>query len=94
LKGMETNLINDTTSFSESINSESQSEIENTKSDIFNPIAALSCLNQTQCIKPVLQLKEHFNVYYCKHVGHGVRFYFLVSNASLSLVSFILVCHL
>jgi len=30
-----------------------------------------------------LQLKEQFKVYYCKHVGHGVRFYFLVKEGLL-----------
>ena len=42
------------------------------------PMAAISCVNQTRCIQPQLQLRQHFSVYFCKHVGHGVRFYFLV----------------
>ena len=45
------------------------------------PMAAIGCLNQTRCIQPQLQLRQHFFVYYCKHVGHGVRFYFLVRKS-------------
>ena len=45
---------------------------------ISHPIALIRCKNQTQCIQPKLQLEKTFDVYYCKHVGHGVRFYFLV----------------
>lgn len=43
-----------------------------------HPIALIRCKNQTQCVQPRLQLEKSFDVYYCKHVGHGVRFYFLV----------------
>jgi hypothetical protein len=35
------------------------------------------------CIQPYLQLQRTFDVYYCKHVGHGVRFYFLVKEGLL-----------
>ena len=48
-----------------------------------NPVAQFICANQTKCIQPYLQLKQTFNVYYCKHVGHGVRFYFLVKEGLL-----------
>eukprot|EP01035_Chromulina_nebulosa_P029351 gene29351-38887_t len=47
------------------------------------PMAAISCVNQTRCIQPQLQLRQHFSVYFCKHVGHGVRFYFLVREGLL-----------
>lgn len=43
----------------------------------------ISCNNQTQCIQPYLQLKNTYNVYYCKHVGHGVRFYYLAREGLL-----------
>lgn len=43
----------------------------------------MNCFNQTRCIQPVLQLRNFYNVYYCKHVGHGVRFYFLVKEGLL-----------
>ena len=48
------------------------------------PMAAISCVNQTRCIQPQLQLRQHFSVYFCKHVGHGVRFYFLVQPESVA----------
>jgi hypothetical protein len=51
--------------------------------DFDNPIALIKCKNQTQCITPYLQLKRSFNVYFCKHIGHGVRFYFLVREGLL-----------
>jgi hypothetical protein len=35
------------------------------------------------CIQPHLQLQRTYKVYYCKHVGHGVRFYFLVKEGLL-----------
>lgn len=67
-----------------SINSNSSSSSSNFVSRAFqNPIAMIKCVNQTKCIQPVLQLKEHYNVYYCKHVSHGVRFYFLVREGLL-----------
>ena len=47
------------------------------------PMAAIGCVNQTRCIQPQLQLRQHFFVYFCKHVGHGVRFYFLVGPTYL-----------
>jgi hypothetical protein len=47
------------------------------------PIALIKCENQTSCIHPKLQLERIFKVYYCKHVGHGVRFYFLVREGLL-----------
>ena len=50
---------------------------------VTHPIALIKCANQTQCIQPYLQLKRTFDIYYCKHVGHGVRFYFLVKQGLL-----------
>jgi len=51
--------------------------------DISSPIPLLKCHNQTSCIKPYLQLQQRFKVYYCKHVGHGVRFYYLTREGLL-----------
>lgn len=48
-----------------------------------HPIAVIKCANQTMCIQPRLELKNIYNVYYCKHVGYGVRFYFLVKEGLL-----------
>lgn len=50
---------------------------------ITHPIPLIKCSNQTACIQPHLQLQRTFDVYYCKHVGHGVRFYFLVKEGLL-----------
>jgi hypothetical protein len=50
---------------------------------ISHPIAVIKCLNQTMCIQPKLQLTNSYNVYFCKHVGHGVRFYFLAKEGLL-----------
>lgn len=50
---------------------------------ITHPIAVIKCSNQTLCIQPKLQLLPTYDVYYCKHVGHGVRFYFLVKEGLL-----------
>jgi hypothetical protein len=50
---------------------------------IRNPIPLIKCANQTMCIQPHLQLQRTYKVYYCKHVGHGVRFYFLVKEGLL-----------
>ena len=50
---------------------------------VTHPIALIRCANQTLCIQPQLQLTKHYNVYYCKHVSHGVRFYFLIREALL-----------
>ena len=44
---------------------------------------ALRCFNQSRCIQPELQLKKHYNVYYCKHVSYGVRFYYLAREGLL-----------
>ena len=67
-------------SFAESLRNSVENDV--------SPLALLACVNQTRCITPKLQLRQHFNVYYCKHVGHGVRFYFLVSffSHSMSLI--------
>lgn len=43
----------------------------------------IKCNNQTKCIQPYIQLKKNFNVYYCKHKGQGVRFYYLVREGLL-----------
>ena len=48
-----------------------------------HPIAVIKCANQTLCIQPKLQLTETYDVYYCKHVGHGVRFYYLAKEGLL-----------
>ena len=42
-----------------------------------HPIAVIKCFNQTQCIQPKLQLVKSYDAYLCKHIGQGVRFYFL-----------------
>ena len=54
-----------------------------TPTDVSKPIAMIKCVNQTRCIQPVLQLKRDYKVYYCKHVSHGVRFYFLAREGLL-----------
>ena len=48
-----------------------------------HPIAVIKCSNQTLCIQPKLQLIPTYDVYFCKHVGHGVRFYFLAKEGLL-----------
>lgn len=48
-----------------------------------HPIALIRCNNQTQCIQPKFQLEKTFDVYFCNHVGNGVRFYFLVREGLL-----------
>jgi hypothetical protein len=58
---------------------------------ISHPIALIKCLNQTKCIQPNLQLTKKFKVYYCKHVSHGVRFYFLIREGLLLHPNIILV---
>jgi hypothetical protein len=50
---------------------------------ISHPTAVVRCANQTSCIQPELQLATVFNIYYCKHVSYGVRFYFLVREGLL-----------
>ncbi len=50
---------------------------------VSHPISLIKCSNQTLCIQPALQLKTTFDVYFCKHVSHGVRFYFLVREGLL-----------
>lgn len=50
---------------------------------ISHPIALIRCSNQTLCVQPQLQLQKVYKVYYCKHVSHGVRFYFLIREALL-----------
>lgn len=47
------------------------------------PAATLKCDNQTKCLSPALQLKKTYKVYYCKHIGYGVRFFFLVKEGLL-----------
>jgi len=48
-----------------------------------HPSQLIKCHNQTVCIQPALQLTKVFNVYYCKHIGYGVRFYYLVREGLL-----------
>lgn len=48
-----------------------------------HPTQVIKCHNQTMCIQPALQLNRVFNVYYCKHIGYGVRFYYLVREGLL-----------
>lgn len=50
---------------------------------ITHPIAVIKCANQTLCVSPKLQLQEMYDVYYCKHLGHGVRFFYLVKEGLL-----------
>ena len=50
---------------------------------ISHPIAVIKCANQTLCIQPKLQLTEKYDVYFCKHVGFGVRFYYLAKEGLL-----------
>ena len=50
---------------------------------ITHPISVIKCANQTMCIHPRLQLQPKYDVYFCKHVGFGVRFYFLVTEGLL-----------
>jgi hypothetical protein len=45
---------------------------------VSKPAKIVNCDKQTHCIAPALQLEKTFNVYYCKRVSHGVRFYYLV----------------
>lgn len=52
-------------------------------SESMKPSALVKCDNQTRCIQPRLQLTRSFNVYYCKHIGYGVRFYYLVREGLL-----------
>lgn len=59
--------------------------------DISSPVALIKCSNQTSCIHPYLQLQHVFKVYYCKHVGHGVRFYFLAREGLLQHPNLVLV---
>lgn len=54
-----------------------------TQSESHNAVALIKCSNQTRCIQPVLQLKKSYNVYYCKKVSHGVRFFYLVKEGLL-----------
>ena len=42
-----------------------------------NPNELIKHKNQSQAIIPALQLKHTFTVYFCKHLGHGVRFFYL-----------------
>lgn len=50
---------------------------------ISHPVALIKCKNQTKCVQPALQLERKYNVYYCKRVSYGVRFYFLVREGLL-----------
>jgi hypothetical protein len=48
-----------------------------------HPIAVIKCNNQTRCIQPKLQLRGSYDVYLCKHIGQGVRFFFLAKEGLL-----------
>lgn len=48
-----------------------------------NPRQLLEIYNQSRAIIPKLELDHDFNVYFCKHLGHGVRFYFLTRESLL-----------
>jgi hypothetical protein len=48
-----------------------------------NPVKVVKCFNQTLCIEPYLQLQVHYNIYMCKHINFGVRFYYLVREGLL-----------
>ena len=43
----------------------------------------LTCFNQTLCIQPKLILQKHYNIYYCNHMGHGIRLYYLIKEGLL-----------
>ena len=51
--------------------------------DSIKPSIIVKCANQTRCIQPVLQLIKTYKVYFCKHLGYGVRFYYLVREGLL-----------
>ena len=48
-----------------------------------HPVSLIKCNNQTRCIEPSLQLERKYDVYYCKRVSYGVRFYFVVKEGLL-----------
>lgn len=48
-----------------------------------HPIALIKCSNQTRCIQPKLQLQRTYDAYMCKHIGQGVRWFFLVKEGLL-----------
>lgn len=62
--------------------SNSNSNNKASEKDTSKP-AILRCHNQTQCIPPKLQLQRSFNVYYCKHIAYGVRFFYLIREGLL-----------
>lgn len=51
--------------------------------EVINPHELVKCSNQSNCIRPRLQLKQSFNIYYCKHINYGIRFYYLVREGLL-----------
>lgn len=51
--------------------------------DISNPMPGIKCINQTLCIEPALQLQKQYNVYMCKHIDYGVRFFYLIREGLL-----------
>ena len=62
-----------------------------THADSIKPSVIVKCANQTRCIQPVLQLIKTYKVYFCKHLGYGVRFYYLVREGLLLHPNIILV---
>ena len=54
-----------------------------TEIDHKEAVELIKCHNQTRCIQPELQLKRKYDVYYCKHINYGVRFFYLVREGLL-----------
>jgi hypothetical protein len=48
-----------------------------------DPVNVVRCFNQTMCIQPYLQLQRSYDIYMCKHIDYGVRFFFLVREGLL-----------
>lgn len=42
-----------------------------------NPLQLVQQFNQSRSLVPKLDLERDYTVYFCKHLGHGVRFFFL-----------------
>jgi hypothetical protein len=47
------------------------------------PRKLLEIYNQSRAIIPKLDLDHDFSVYFCKHLGHGVRFFYLARESLL-----------
>ena len=57
--------------------------INDLSSNSVEDIGLLKCSNQTRCISPILQLQRVYNVYLCKHINYGVRFFYLAKEGLL-----------